>query len=111
MSSGRLTYELPCGWKPGYLIREPDLSGPLHAILTEAGPRAWLGKGQVPTLWPQGWCIRSDLGELVDPQGRVFAREGELVHASGGLVIPGLGPRGCGGGDRVVSLDELWRSD
>jgi hypothetical protein len=44
------------------------------------------GGPNVPIWWPNGWTARRERGEvlLIDPQGKVFAREGDRILASGG---------------------------
>lgn len=61
--------------------------GPFHAARGAAGAEAWLGRQRLPMTWPADWSVRFDPVELIDPAGEVFAREGEILTATGGLDI------------------------
>jgi hypothetical protein len=110
ISPGTTTYALPSnGWKPGDGTMDEAFFGPFHATLIDGQACAWLGNTQGPYLWPAGWRVRFNPTELIDPNGRVFATEGDLLHAGGGhLVIPPGVPTQCSGkNDSAVSLTEL----
>jgi hypothetical protein len=36
-----------------------------------------------------GWAVRFDLIELISPDGEVFARDGDILFAGGGLDVDG----------------------
>jgi hypothetical protein len=99
-----VTYALPSnGWKPGDGTRDAAFFGPFHAALIDGHACAWLGNIQEPALWPAGWRVRFNPTELIDPDGHVFAREGDLLHAAGGMSVV---PTECGG-DSAASLTGL----
>ncbi len=66
--------------------------GPFYAVLVGGHACAWLGNTQKPALWPAGWRVRFNPTELIDPNGHVFASEGDLLHASGGGITPTAAP-------------------
>ena len=104
------TYMLPSnGWKPGDGTRQARIAGPFHAALTSRGACAWIGE-QVPSQWPEGWSVRFGPIELIDPNGHVFAREGDLLVAAGGLTTPANAPTQCSGDvNNALSLTTLKR--
>jgi hypothetical protein len=109
ISPGTTTYALPSnGWTPGAATRDARFFGPFHATLIDGHACAWLGDTQVPSLWPADWRVRFEPTELIEPNGRVFASEGDTLLASGGGITPTAAPTQCGGntGD-AVSLTEL----
>ena len=60
---------------------------------SSTGPR-----GRIDPIWPPGWSARLVTGraELVDPEGRVVAREGDVIRGLGGgngAVCLGIGAR------------------
>jgi hypothetical protein len=62
------------------------MQGALQAELTEHGAHAWLGDPHPPVSWPEGWRVRFEPTELIDPEGQIFVREGDVLVASGGLI-------------------------
>ena len=62
----------------GTLVAHPD-SG--------LGFKGVAGSPNRPARWPYGWSARRENGVvlLVDPTGRVMAREGDKILASGGV--------------------------
>lgn len=91
------------GWRPGDGTRQATFFGPFNAALVNGHACAWLGNIQEPTLWPAGWRIRFNPTELIDPDGHVFATEGDLLHAGGGMSVVSTQ---CGG-DGAASLTGL----
>lgn len=59
--------------------------GPFHAELTDHGAEAWLGEQRNPMTWPEGWRVGFEPTRLIDPDGNVFAEEGEQLRGAGGL--------------------------
>src|SRR4051812_15693246 len=85
----RPTFALPSnGWRPGTAHPLAGTVGRFHAILDTDGARAWLGRTYRHTLWPEGWSVRFEPTELVDPDGHVFAREYDLLAAATESVDP-----------------------
>src|SRR4051812_31385563 len=56
-----------------------EATGPFHAELTASGACAWLGSRTQPFFWPQGYSVRFDPVELLDPTGRLVAHEGDFL--------------------------------
>jgi hypothetical protein len=80
------TYPLPSnGWRPGDPSHLSGFHGGFHAELADHGPEAWLGKRSKPMTWPFGWSVGFEPTRLIDPDGNVFAEEGDLLRAGGGL--------------------------
>jgi hypothetical protein len=59
--------------------------GEFHAARVGRRVEAWLGEHRQRMTWPAGWSVRFDPIELISPDGDVFAREGGLLCAGGGL--------------------------
>lgn len=84
-ASDRRSYPLPSsGWTPGAPTRLARISGAFHAALTADGACAWLGDGSADYLWPAGYRVRFHPTELLDRDGHVVARGGDLVDFGGG---------------------------
>jgi hypothetical protein len=64
--------------------------GEFHAVRRADQVQAWIGNRPGWNLWPEGWAVRFDPLELVDPDGAVIAMEGEQLHAAGGLISDAL---------------------
>ena len=84
-------YSLPSdGWKTGDGTFQVAFGGPFHAKLTSTGACAWIGAahptGGENVLWPAHYMVRFHPTELVDPTGKVVAREGTYVLSSGAVV-------------------------
>lgn len=80
-------YGLPTdGWQSGDVSLNALTAGAFHADRRNGLGCAWLGSDRPPFLWPQGYHVRFDPTELLAPNGRVVAREGERVQAGGGYV-------------------------
>jgi hypothetical protein len=91
------------GWTNGHGGRE-IFGGTFHAALTPSGACAWMGGYNV--LWPAGYHVRFHPTELLNPKGKVVAREGQFVAAGGQLVGTASWPsasRCYKGGDLVAS--------
>lgn len=79
----RPTYSLPSnGWRAGDPYPLAGTIGRFHATLDTDGARAWLGETCRDTLWPDGWSVRFNPTELLDPDGQVFAREYDILVAA-----------------------------
>jgi hypothetical protein len=79
-------YPLPSnGWRPGDPTHLAAWNGPFHADLTPDGPEAWLGDRSKRMTWPAGWSVKFNPSTLIDPDGNVFARDGDQLSAAGGL--------------------------
>jgi hypothetical protein len=110
-------YQLPTdGWKPGDGAMTAAFFGQFHATLTTSGACAWMttpNRGAV-YLWPAGYRVRFDPTELLSPEGKVVARQGQEVNAGGGVISkqgaaslspsPAL-PDYCGRADNVVMIE------
>jgi hypothetical protein len=84
-ASNRRSYPLlSSGWKPGLEQQDARISGLFHAALTANGACAWLGDGAIVYRWPAGYRVRFNPTELLDRDGRVVARQGDLVSFGGG---------------------------
>jgi hypothetical protein len=83
------TIALPSdGWKPGMAMMLVGFRGPFHASMRGGVACAWIGSEDLPDLWPAGFRVHFHPTELIDPQGHVVAREGQVVSSAGG-VDPG----------------------
>jgi len=82
----RPEFPLPSnGWKPGDRSMMAMIWGEFHATLTDEGARAWLGSNSdLLYLWPLGFRVRFNPTELIGPEGRVLATEGDLLSFAGG---------------------------
>jgi hypothetical protein len=79
------SYPLPSdGWKPGQSAMEAISSAPFHALLTRSG--ACTPDGSVSYLWPAGYRVRFHPTVLLDPAGKVVARQGQYITVGGGIV-------------------------
>ena len=76
---------LPTGWRPGEASLTALTAGAFHAILTPRGACAWLGPQRRAFVWPVGYRVRFNPTELLDPHGKVIAREGQMLGTGGGL--------------------------
>jgi hypothetical protein len=59
--------------------------GPFHASMRGGVACAWIGSEGLPDLWPAGYRVRFHPTELIDPHGRVVARQGQVVSSAGGI--------------------------
>jgi hypothetical protein len=85
----RPIFSLPSnGWHAGETHPLAGIVGRFHAMLDTNGARAWLGKAYRHTLWPEGWSVRFDPTELLEPNGQVFAREYDILVAAAGDFDP-----------------------
>lgn len=82
------------GWKPGTLEMLAEFFGPFHATIRNGAACAWLGTSGQVYLWPAGYGVRFHPTELIDPQGHVVAREGQVVSIGGGSVPVQPGEQG-----------------
>lgn len=79
-------YALPSNeWRPGQPTQMAARRGSFHAELTNHGAEAWLGDQREPTTWPHGWKVGFEPTRLIDPDGNVFAEEGDHLRGTGGL--------------------------
>jgi hypothetical protein len=86
-SGERPIFDLPSnGWRPGMPSRAACLDGRFRAVRHGDQVEAWLGGRRGWHTWPEGWRVRFDPVELIDPNGRVVARAGEMVRSAGGLM-------------------------
>jgi hypothetical protein len=75
------------GWPaPGTLTMMASQSGPFHAALRDGVACAWLGPKEGRDLWPVGYSVRFHPTELINPQGKVIASEGDTIIFAGGGV-------------------------
>lgn len=88
------SYALPTdGWKPGDREMEALGGGEFHAVLTPDGACAWLGSGTSSYLWPAGYRVRFDPTRLINAEGRVVAKEGDMLQFGGGYAPAPAGSR------------------
>jgi hypothetical protein len=104
-----VTYALASnGWTPGAATMDAAFRGPFHAALVDGHACAWLGNTQQPSLWPAGWRVRFHPTQLIEPNGHVFASEGDALLARGGRIPPGAADAQCGGDtNAAASLTQL----
>jgi hypothetical protein len=104
-----VTYALPSnGWTPGAATMDAAFRGSFHAALVDGHACAWLGDTRAPSLWPAGWRVRFNPTQLIEPNGHVFASEGDTLLASGGQIPSGSAAAQCGGNTKsAASLTEL----
>ena len=81
------------GWRLGDPALTALSGGAFHATLTAEGACAWRGTGDVPYLWPEGYRVRFNPTELINPQGQVVAHEGDRLKVGGGEVPARPGER------------------
>ena len=99
------SYPLPSdGWKPGQGGMEAISSAPFHATLTRSG--TCTSDGSISYLWPAGYRVRFHPTVLLDPTGRVVARQGQYVTAGGGFVETASWPHAarCDKGGSVFAI-------
>ncbi len=102
------SYRLPSnGWKPGTGSMLSRGGGEFHAVLTPTGACAWLGSG--PTTWPAGYRVRFNPTVLINPSGRVIAREGDLLEVGGGYVDMATSTRCVTAGERPFVIQSEVR--
>jgi len=104
MSKARRMIDLPTsGWRPGM----PGLLARMVGVL-RGGPdaegiyRVWAESGgtRAHLVWPSGFVAWLDPLEVVDRDGRVVAREGDVIQVGGGagaadpVVADALGASG-----------------
>jgi hypothetical protein len=89
MEDGDLpTFELPSnGWTPDQLMMAMQVRGEFHAEMTEHGAEAWVGERD-PTTWPKDYKVRFAPTELIRPDGKVVAAEGDEISSGGGFSPP-----------------------
>ncbi len=79
------SYPLPSdGWKPGQSAMEAVSSAPFHATLTRSG--TCTSDRSISYIWPAGYRVRFHPTVLLDPAGKVVARQGQYVTVGGGFV-------------------------
>ena len=78
------------------------LDGALQAKLVPKGACARLGSTNA--LWPAGYHVRFHPAELLDPSGRVVAREGERVTAGGGFGPASHHANRCANGEQTFLI-------
>jgi hypothetical protein len=101
-------YKLPTdGWTEGQGGMDALLQGPFHAVVRDGQACAWLGDREVQTLWPKGYRLRTNPLELVDPRGRVVAKEGDHLTSGGGIVPGDIVAQCRMAGQEVVHLQGL----
>jgi hypothetical protein len=110
-------YQLPSdGWKPGDGSVLAGIFGRFHATLTPYGACAWMATPNQGTvyLWPEGYRVRFHPTELIGPNGKVVARQGQEVNAGGGfysqqeaasLSPPPAIPGYCGKAEGVALIE------
>ena len=74
------TSPIPDGGNLGALT-----TGTFHAARTPQGACAWIGEKRAAFVWPYGYRVSFDPVELLDPDGQVVAREGDIVTVGGGF--------------------------
>lgn len=92
-------------------VREAIIEGRLAGDPTRQGGCVWLeveGRRQA-VRWPEGFAARFDPLEVIDPTGKVVAREGALVHAAGGIETASEIDRCANPGDTVAVIDGSLR--
>jgi hypothetical protein len=106
-------YALPTnGWRPGDAGLMALFSGPFHAVLVDGHACAWLGDTKRPSIWPADWQVRFNPTQLIDPNGHVFANEGDVLSAGGGYTTAKDALAHCGAGAREVpSLNRLQQGE
>ncbi len=93
-TGGRREYALRSnGMGDGDGARRGRKAGPFHAVRRGDDVRAWIGSIEYPAIWPAGWKVRFDPTELLAPDGRLFAREGDVLKGGGGLVAAATAAR------------------
>ena len=93
------------------------LQGTFHAGLTPSGACAWLAPlrrtpHEAPFtgafVWPDGYRVRFHPTELINPKGRVVAREGDKITSAGGTLPSASdspGARRCGKDSQAPNSD------
>jgi hypothetical protein len=100
-----VAYQLPNnGWRPGQPAFAALSTGRFHAWWTPAGACAGLGKAAVTMLWPEQYAVRFSPTRLVDADGRVVAREGDVIDVGGGLLPAPKGVRCLNGAKDTFSV-------
>ena len=104
------SYPLPSdGWKPGQGAMEAISAAPFHATLTRSG--ACTSDRSVSYLWPAGYRVRFHPTVLLDPAGKVVARQGQYVTVGGGFVGTASWPSAarCYEGGNVFAIQSsVW---
>src|ERR1700733_8122989 len=82
---GRPTFELPSnGWTPEQPMMAMLVKGEFHAEMSEHGAEAWVGERR-PTTWPKNYGVRFAPTELISPDGKVVATDGDEISSGGGI--------------------------
>jgi hypothetical protein len=84
-------YRLPSdGWRPGDAEMFALFQGQFHASRTSSGACASIVEpgGRLSYLWPAGYRVRFHPTELLDPSGKVVARQGDEINTAGGVGPP-----------------------
>ena len=61
--------------------------GIFQGCMTDRGAEAWVGERR-PTTWPEGYKVAFYPTVLLDPDGRIVAKEGDLITFAGGHSRP-----------------------
>jgi hypothetical protein len=83
---------------PDAAHRLAQAGGSLVGAVIDGTVRTWLASSDgrlVLLMWPAGFAARFDPLEVLDADGRVVARGGELVFVGGGF-LKAMDPRGLG---------------
>jgi len=90
------TMRIPGGQQPAFAARSGGrvtggvaADGTYCVWLTDRGERE-------AVLWPPGYRARLDPLEILDPDGQIVAREGDMLIVSGGTVPVDPAPRNLG---------------
>jgi len=84
-SNASRSYPLPSdGWRPGQGVLLAGSGWHFQATLSPSG--ACTSNDSVDYLWPSGYRVRFHPTELLDPKGRVVARQGQFMTVAGGIV-------------------------
>jgi hypothetical protein len=97
------SYPLPSdGWKPGQPAMTALSFLPFRVSVTHSG--TCTSNGSLGYLWPAGYRVRIHPTVLLDPKGRVVARQGQYVSVGGGIVGTASWPSAA----RCYKAGDVW---
>jgi hypothetical protein len=71
-------------WRPGDGAMLAAIAGKLIIGTRGEAVCAWIGTRHTAILWPEGYAVRTQPPELIDPGGRVIAHAGDRIGSGGG---------------------------